>query len=79
MNKIEQQWTEKANKQLKGRTIVAVRYLTDKEIENMGWEQKCLVLQLDDGNLIFPSMDDEGNGPGSLFTNHETDYILPII
>jgi hypothetical protein len=35
--------------------------------------------QLLDGNVIYPSQDDEGNGPGSLFTNNETNPVIPVL
>jgi hypothetical protein len=53
-----------------GRKIVDVRSLSKKVIEKEGWEYSpynsiCLVL--DDGSIIYPSQDEEGNGPGSFF------------
>lgn len=56
-----------------------VRYLNRNEAESLGWHSRCIVLQLDDGNLIFPSSGDEGNEAGVLFTNDKEDYILPVI
>ncbi|MCK9458602.1 MAG: hypothetical protein M0R80_03100 [Proteobacteria bacterium] len=55
---------------LVGRTIVAVRKMNKKELQQEGWE-RCgdppKVLVLDDGSRIYPSQDEEGNGPGILF------------
>lgn len=79
MNEIEDRWTKIAQKQLEGRKIVKVRYLSDKEQESLGWYKRCVVMQLDDGNLIFPSSDDEGNEAGSLFTNDKTNPTLPVL
>lgn len=52
--------------------IVDIRPMTKKELKNEGWEDtphyhipKVLVLK--DGTVLYPSMDDEGNGPGRLF------------
>jgi len=75
----EAYWTEIASKQLLGRKIVAVRYMTPKEAHGSGWGARCVVLQLDDGNLVFPSMDDEGNGAGTLFTNDKDHSVLPVL
>jgi hypothetical protein len=51
-----------------GRTIVKVRKMTKKEAEQEGWLYKnTIVLELDDGTLIYPSGDEEGNHPGALF------------
>lgn len=60
-------WTDFAKQHLVGRKIVAARYMTDKEVNDMGWGCKPVVFQLDDGSVWFPSQDDEGNGPGALF------------
>lgn len=53
-----------------GRTIVKVRQMTPQEMEDESWENestKPTVLELDNGTLLYPSRDDEGNGPGNLF------------
>jgi hypothetical protein len=78
---IETRWTAYANKALRGRRIVAVRYLTDEEMEDMGWYSKPIVLQLDNGTLVFPSADDEGNDGGAIFFCSEEDPngVIPVI
>jgi hypothetical protein len=78
---IETHWTDYASKALVGRKIVKVRYLTDEEMEDMGWYSKPIVLQLDDDTLLFPSADDEGNDGGAIFfCNQETsDGVIPVI
>lgn len=64
---------------IQGRTIMAVRPMTDDELAREGWErapdhQRPPVLVLDDGQTIFPSRDPEGNGPGAFFGYYpETD------
>ena len=52
-----------------GRRIVAVRAMTKDELEAEGWlpDEAVPVLVLDDGSVLFPSRDEEGNGPGALF------------
>ena len=60
-------WLKKVNEVLKGRTIVSVRYLSDKEMELMGWYSRPIAFQLDNGTLCIPSADDEGNDGGALF------------
>lgn len=57
---------------LTGLTIVDVRAMTDEELEREGWQmpqlqQAPVALELDDGTVLYPSRDPEGNGPGSLF------------
>lgn len=55
-----------------GLTIVAVRPMTAAEARVEGWRLSPhhgppMVLVLSEGFLIYPSQDDEGNGPGALF------------
>ena len=55
-----------------GRTIVGARKMTRDEAEAEGWNglrdwDYPVVLILDDGTILFPSADEEGNGPGELF------------
>lgn len=79
MDKIEKRWTDIAKKQLEGRTIVKIRYMTVPEMEDMGWYYRCVVMVLDDGNIIFPSKDDEGNDAGAIFTMDKDNNTLPVI
>lgn len=60
-------WTEKASAFLVGRTITSVRYMTQGECESQDWRFSALVLELDNGALILPASDDEGNNAGALF------------
>lgn len=48
-------------------TIKAVRYMTEKEADEMGWGGKSVVLVLDNGTEVVVSGDDEGNHAGALF------------
>lgn len=75
------QWTKHAEKFLLGRTIVGVRYLTDEEVEGLGWYSAAVVMVLDDGTLIFPSGDDEGNNAGAMFGQSGTgeEITMPVI
>ena len=72
-------WTDIAKKQLLNRKIVDVRYLTTEEMENLGWYERSVVMVLDDGNMIYPSQDDEGNGAGALFTCDSAQPTLPVL
>ena len=63
MNNKKQVWPE-------GRTIKKVRPMTTEEIEREGWDtprDEPIALELDDDSIIYPSQDEEGNGPGALF------------
>lgn len=55
-----------------GCEVVEIRRMTSEEAEREGWDDRPIhhrpeVLVLDDGTLVYPSRDPEGNGPGSLF------------
>ena len=57
---------------LVGRTIVEVRRMRPAEAATdlpalLGRHGATMVLVLDDGTKLYPSRDDEGNGPGALF------------
>ena len=55
---------------LVGRTDIAVRPMTEEEMESEGWDKRTPVLVFDDGTKLYASVDDEGNGPGALFGMH---------
>jgi hypothetical protein len=76
---LDTHWLEVAKKQLLFKRIVNVRYLTEEESENMGWSGRPIAFQLNDGNWIYPSADDEGNEGGVLFTSDDKDQILPLL
>ncbi len=73
------EWETDIAKVLVGKKIVAIRYMTDEEMDNHGWSRRALIIQLDDGTAIYPSADDEGNGAGALFTNSEEMPTIPVI
>lgn len=57
---------------LVGRKITAVRPMTAKELEREGWTANRrhglpTALVLDDGTVLYPSQDEEGNGPGVMY------------
>ena len=53
----------------------------DKDLEALGWYHKALVIFLDDGTLLFPTTDDEGNDAGAMhyITSDDKSGILPVI
>jgi hypothetical protein len=79
----EKQWNKEANNKLLGKKIVKVEYLTEKEMEDFGWEERPVSFLLDDGTWVIPFKDDEGNGGGSLFLLNKnlkpTENLLPVI
>lgn len=65
-----------------GRKIVDVIALSKDIVEAEGWEDSpysCIGLLLDDGNIIYPSQDEEGNGPGALFGKNVKEDISVFI
>jgi hypothetical protein len=72
-------WRVLCGEKLIGRTIMEVRYLTDEEMESLGWYEKSLVIIFENGEFIFPSADDEGNNAGALFTSWEDLPTMPTI
>lgn len=59
------QW-ERAFAPLIGRRIVDVRWMSEKERDNCGWERSPVVITLDDDTLLYPQSDEEGNDAGAL-------------
>lgn len=72
-------WGDKVAKELVGKAIVAVRYLTEEERTELDWHDRSIVIQLSDGTLLWPSRDDEGNGAGALFTTIKDLPTVPVI
>ena len=68
-----------------GQKIVNVRALTSKEMKREGWEEdahgKPTALVLENGVILYPSRDEEGNGAGALFGHNPEDdsdfYVFP--
>lgn len=73
-------WSDKVAKALVGKTIVKVEYLSkDDAWHGMSWHTRCIVLTLDDGTILFPSADDEGNEAGAMFTTIPDLETIPVI
>jgi hypothetical protein len=67
-----------------GSKIVRVRPMTDKEAEQEGFDPNPhsapMVLELDNGQVIYALADEEGNGPGTLVGRNrkgESFYVTP--
>ena len=75
-----ERWTEEARGKLMARIVVDVRYLTKEEMEGLGWHESVPVIIFNDGTMLFPSSDDEGNGGGALFGQAKSgEFTLPVI
>ena len=59
-------WHKKIEKQLCGKKIKSVRYMTPSEAKASGWYYQPILLILDDGTALCPMDSDEGNEAGSI-------------
>lgn len=75
---LEKAWVDDTKKVLLGRKIIAISYLSKETAKEWGWYSRPILLQLDDGNYIFPSRDDEGNDGGALWTSHKELNVIPV-
>ncbi len=55
------------NKYLKGKTIKEVTWLGDKDMGNLMWYKRPVVIKFTDGTILIPQSDDEGNDGGSMY------------
>lgn len=78
---LKAEWRERMLRHVQGKTIVDIRWMSEDEVREMGWSCGAVVLVLDDGTLLLPSRDDEGNGPGALFgqSDSEDGFTFPVI
>ena len=73
-------WGGLASKFLVGKTIKYVRYMTDEDLDNLGFETSNLVIWFTDGSVMYASRDDEGNDSGVICTNDpKTDRYPSIV
>lgn len=63
-----------------GLTVKEVRLLTVEEMDAEGWEDSyhhpCVAIIFNDGSMIYPSCDYEGNGPGAIFGMSNGDALV---
>ena len=72
-------WAKLAKDLLVGKKVVNCDYLSEQEMEMLGWDKSALVIFFDDGTHIYASADDEGNDGGALFTSNDTLLTIPTI
>jgi len=77
--KLELMWIERINKLLVGKKIVKVEYMTEELAKEQGWYKRPIQILLNNGIWLTPSMDDEGNDGGSLFTSDDDLPTIPVI
>ena len=75
----EKEWINVISKELIGKKIIAVEYMSEAEAEEQGWFRRPIQIKLDNGTWLTPSQDDEGNDGGSLFTNVKELPTIPVL
>jgi len=76
---LKNKWSKDATKAFQGKTVARIRYLTQKEQDDMGWYEAGPVILFTDGSYMMASQGDEMNGPGSLATSDPNIPIIPVI
>ena len=72
-------WQDLVNKHLVGKYITKVQWLNPKDTKKLlGWDYQPCEIHLNDGTIITPSADDEGNNAGALFTNIQALPCCPV-
>jgi hypothetical protein len=74
-------WDRLAQTLLVGRTIKAVSYMSPKESKSAGFMRRPVAIELDNGTIVFPQADDEGNDGGALVCVHSdgSETVLPVL
>ena len=57
----------KFNTMLRGKTIKNVSWLGDRDMEQLMWYKRPVVIEFTDGSYLIPQSDDEGNDGGSMY------------
>jgi len=75
----EKYWTDLVKKNLVGKKITRVEYMTEIEMEDNMWYKRPIAIQLDNKYWLIPMMDDEGNDGGALSTSFKDLGTIPVI
>ena len=77
---LREHWGNLASNFLVGKTRRRVRYLNDRESEDIGWNKSGVVIEFTDGHWIVAMSDDEGNEAGSIWTSSQSEInVIPTI
>ena len=64
------EWTKQVKKHLVGKKIIDIKWMSPKVAEEtFAWDSQPCEIYLEGGIILTPSMDDEGNDGGAIFTN----------
>ena len=58
----DKKWIDDISKVFLNQKIVKIEIMTNEEAEALGWDQRAVMFQLENGTWFFASQDDEGNG-----------------
>jgi hypothetical protein len=50
-----------------GKKVESIRYVTQEEARDWGWDKRPLIIEFTDQTCIIPQSDDEGNDGGALY------------
>ena len=77
---LREHWGNLASNYLVGKTIRRVRYLDDREREDIGWIHSGLVIEFTDGHWIVAMSDNKGEDAGAVWTSSQSELnVLPTI
>ncbi len=71
-------WTDKFQF-LVGSKIIKVDYMSNKKANELGWNDRPIQIHLDNGAILSPQADDEGNEGGALFTGLQKKSLAPVL
>lgn len=66
-------------KNLVGKVIADIRFMEKDEVEANAWSESGVVIELSDGEIIYPLSDEEGNSPGTLGSSIKGIEVSPPI
>ena len=76
---MEENKTELISKHLIGKKIVKVEYLPEEYMEDFMWKKRPITIHLEDGTIITPQSDNQGNDGGTILTSIEEIGTIPTI
>jgi hypothetical protein len=75
----EEYWTSRVEQNLVGKKIVKVEFMNPDSVKKNGWGKRPICFLLDDGNWIYPMMDDEANDGGVMGTTYDKLDTIPVL
>tara|TARA_R100001443_G_scaffold69773_1_gene78235 strand:+ start:2390 stop:2644 length:255 start_codon:yes stop_codon:yes gene_type:complete len=71
-------WTDRFQF-LVGSKIIKVDYMSNEEADELGWSDRPIQIHLDNGAVLSPQADDEGNDGGALSTGLQKESLAPAL